>query len=256
MGTALRNPGQLLSMLCDSASVAAGAVLVQGASNDTCALPSAANTRAKVLGLAYQAGSSSANSAISIVSNGVWAAVAGGTITRGDVLVVGGATGTVISASISTPADAAVVGLALESAVSGENVAVLIGERPRMGGVVLPFVANGAITANRIVVASTGAKVAMPGGADPVEGVVGVAANAAADTETVYVIVSGYATVTDSGSGVSAGDNLAVAGTTGTAKNAAPSAGVNSMVVGTCLTTTSASGSIPVLVNPFLMQGA
>jgi hypothetical protein len=85
---------------------------------------------------------------------------------------------------------------------------------------------------------------------------VGVAAHAAADGETVYVIVSGYATVTDSGSGVSAGDNLAVAGTTGTAKNAAPSAGVNSMVVGTCLTTTSASGSIPVLVNPFLMQGA
>jgi uncharacterized Zn-binding protein involved in type VI secretion len=94
MGTAFRNPGQVVSMLCDSASVAAGAVLVQGASNDTCALPSAASTRAKVVGIAYQAGSSSANSAISIVVNGVWAAVAGGTITRGDVLVVGGTTGT------------------------------------------------------------------------------------------------------------------------------------------------------------------
>ena len=52
MGTAFRNPGQVVSMLCDSANVAAGAVLVQGASNDTCALPSAANTRAKVIGIA------------------------------------------------------------------------------------------------------------------------------------------------------------------------------------------------------------
>lgn len=255
MGTALRNPGQLLSMLCDSASVVAGAVLVQGASNDTCALPSAANTRAKVIGIAYQAGSTSANSSISIVVNGVWAAVAAGTITRGDVLVVGGATGTVISASISTPADAAVVGLALESAVSGESVAVLLGERPMGNGTVMVFTANGAITANRIVVASTGAKVAMPGGADPTSGVVGVALAAAADGAPVYVMTHGYTTVTDSGSGVTAGANLAVAGTSGVAKTAAPAGGTNTFCVGTALTTTAASGAIPVLVRPFSFQG-
>ena len=256
MGTAFRNPGQVVSMLCDSASVAAGAVLVQGASNDTCALPGAANTRAKVIGIAYQAGSSSANSAISVIVNGIWAAVAGGTITRGDVLVVGGTTGTVISASISTPADAAVVGLALESAVSGESVAVLIGDRPRSAGTVMVFTANGAITANRAVVASTGAKVAMPGGADPTSGVIGVALAAAADGEPVYVMTHGYALVTDSGSGVTAGNNLAIAGATGTVKTAAPSTGANTFCVGTALTTTAASGSVPTLVRPFMMQGA
>ena len=55
--------------------------------------------------------------------------------------------------------------------------------------------------------------------------------------------------------GFAAGNNLAVAGTTGTGKTAAPSTGVNSMCVGTVLTTTSASGSIPVLVRPFMLQG-
>lgn len=256
MGTALRNPGQEIALLCDSASVVEGAALFQGASNDTVMLPAAANTAAKFIGLAYQAGSSSANAPITVIRDGIWPAVAAGAITRGDRLVAGDTSGGVIAESLSTPPDATRIGIALESVSSGERVAVLIGTLPANAGTVLTFVANGAITANRIVVASTGGKVAMPGGADPTEGVVGVALEAAADAASVRVCVLGYATVTDSGSGVSAGDNLAVAGTTGTGKNAAPSAGVNSMCVGTVLTTTSASGAIPVLVRPFLMQGA
>ena len=118
------------------------------------------------VGIAYQAGSSSANSAISVIVSGIWAAVAGGTITRGDVLVVGGTTGTVISASISTPPTrpwwvsprVRRVGRVRRGADRGP---------PRSAGTVMVFTANGAITANRIVVASTGAKVAMPGAPTP-----------------------------------------------------------------------------------------
>ena len=74
---------------------------------------------------------------------------------------------------------------------------------------------------------------------------IGVALAAAADGEPVYVMTHGYALVTDSGSGVTAGNNLAVAGTTGTAKTAAPRAGPTLFCVGTALTTTAASGLHP-----------
>lgn len=255
MGLAFRNPGQIVTMPCDSASVVDGAALFQGASNDSVMLPGAANTSAKFIGLAYLAGATSASQPISVVKDGIWAGVAAGTIVRGDRVVAADTSGGVQSESLSTPADASRIGVALESVSSGERVAILVGAQPSASGTVLTFVANGAITANRIVVASTGGKVAMPGGADPTSGVVGVALEAAADAASVRVCVLGYATVTDSGSGVTAGNNLAVAGTTGTGKTAAPSTGVNSMCVGTVLTTTAASGSIPVLVRPFMLQG-
>lgn len=254
MGTALRNPGHVLSLLCDSASVLEGAVLVQGASNDTCALPSAANTRSRVLGLAYVAGSSSANGPMSLVTNGVWPGIAGGSITRGDVLVVAGTTGTVQSASLSTPVDASVVGVAMESVSSGERVAILIGARQRFSGVVLPMTASGAITANTIVIAGNGVAAA-PGGANPTAPILGVALNTVADGATVYVCVSGYATVTDSGSGVTANARITAAGTSGLGSTAAPAGGTNCAIVGIALATTAASGSIPVFVAPSTVQG-
>lgn len=245
------------SLSCDSANVLEGAVLVQGASNDTCALPSVASSREAILGLAVSAGLTSANGQMTIAAPGcVFPGIAAGTITRGDVLVVGGATGTVVAVSQTTPPDATRVGVAMESAVSGSRVAILIGADSPPRGAVVPFVANGAITANTIVVASTSSRAAAPGSADPTSGVLGVALNTVADAATVYVVVSGVANVTDSGSGVTAGNNIAVAGTGGTGKTAAPSAGANTMCVGTALATVAASGTIPVLVNPFVMQGA
>lgn len=254
MGIALRNPGHVLPMLCDSASVLEGAVLVQGASNDTCALPSAANTRAQILGLAYVSGNSTANGAMSVVTGGAWAGIAGDTITRGDLLVVGGATGIVISASLATPADASIVGVALESALVGERVAVLIGAKQRFSGVVLPFTASGAITANTGCIAGNGVASA-PGGASPTAPLLGVALNTVTDGQTVYVCVSGVAYVTDSGSGVSATARVTVSGTGGLGLAAAPAGGTNCAILGIALATTAASGSIPVLVAPSTYQG-
>lgn len=255
MGTALRNPGQVIALACDSASVAEGAALFVGASNDTVKLPSGANTREKFVGLAYAAGSTSANKGISIVTNGVFAATASGAITRGDKLVVAAAAGTVASESLTTPADATRIGIAMESVADGERVAVLIGAQPAGRGTVIAFIANGAILANSIVVASTATKVVAPAGADRTKGVVGVALNLCADGDTCYVCVSGYAYVVDSGAGVSVGDHIAIAGSTGLGKTAAPSTGTNDMVVGCALATTAASGNIPVVVNPYVLQG-
>ena len=254
MGIALRNPGHLLPLLCDSASVLDGAVLVQGASNDTCALPSAANTRAQILGLAIVSGNSTANGPITLATNGAYPGIAGGSITRGDLLVVAGATGTVQSASLSTPPDASIVGVALESASSGERVAILIGASQRFSGVVLPFTASGAITANTIVIAGNGVATA-PGGANPTAPVLGVALNTVADGATVYVCVSGRAAVTDSGSGVTANARITASGTGGLGVAAAPAGGTNVAIVGIALATTAASGSIPVLVAPSTYQG-
>lgn len=254
MATANRNPGHVLPLLCDSASVLEGAVLVQGASNDTVALPSAANTRAKIIGLAYAAGSSSANGPMSVVTDGVWAGIAGGTIVRGDLLVVAGVTGTVASVSLSTPADASIVGVAMESASSGERVAILIGAVQRFSGVVLPFTASGSINANTIVIAGNGVAAA-PGGASPTSPILGVALNTVTNGQTVYVCVSGYATVTDSGSGVTANDRITASGTGGLGLTAAPGAGTNCAIVGVALSTTVASGSIPVAVMPSTVQG-
>lgn len=252
----MRNPGQIVGFLCDSASVLEGAVLVQGASNDTVALPSAANSTEKFIGLAYQDGSATANEAVSVVLNGIFAARAAGTITRGDRLVIAGATGTVQAASLTTPANATVIGIALGSAVNGERVAVLIGAVAQSLANFRAFTASGSITANTIVVAAAAGAASAPGGADPTEGVLGVALNTVTNGQTVYVALAGsIANVTDSGAGVTYGDNIAVAGVGGTGKTAAPSAGTNSMCIGTALATTTASGSIPVLVQPFMFQG-
>lgn len=256
MGTALRNPGQVIGLLCDSANVAEGAALFQGASNDTVKLPSAANSREKFIGIAYAAGSTSANKPVSVIINGVFAATASGAITRGDKVVIAAATGTVSSEALTTPPDATRIGIALESVADGERVAILIGTQPGGRGTVIAFVASGAITANTIVVAAGTSKAKVAAGADPTKGVLGVALNSVADGETVYVCTNGVASVTDSGAGVTFADHIAAAGATGLGKTAAPATGANDMVVGVALATTAASGSIPVMVNPYLMQGA
>lgn len=254
MGTAMRNPGQIIGYGCESATVAVGAVLVQGAADDAVKLPSGANSTEAVIGLCYQAVSTTDPNASAVI-NGVWQGIASGAITRGDKLVIANSSGHVASASASTPPNASIVGRALESVSNGEDVAILIGGDSLDAGLVLPFTASGSIAANTIVVAGNGVAAA-PGGADPVSGVIGVALNSVTNGQTVYVQVAGRASVTDSGSGVSGGANIAVAGTNGYGKTAAPSTGANTMCVGTALATTSASGLIPVLINPFVMQGA
>lgn len=255
MGTSLRNPGQVVALLCDNAGVNEGSALMRGAANDSVKLPGAANSRESFVGIAYQNGNAAAGKSISVVVNGVWPAFASSAITRGDKVVIAGAAGSVASESLTTPPDAVRIGIALESVLSGERVAILIGTQPGGRGVVSAYVASGAITANTIVVAAGANAAKVAAGADPVKGVLGIALNSCLDTETVYVCSQGVANLTDSGAGVTFGDNVAVAGATGLGKTAAPAPGTNSMCVGTALATTLAAGLIPVAVNPFVFQG-
>lgn len=256
MGMSLRNPGQQIALLCQSANVAAGAVLVQGTANDSVKLPSGAGSRESFVGVAYQAGLASTTQAISVIINGVFACTASGSITAGDRLVIGGALGTVASESASTPADATRIGRALETVTDGQSVAVLIGaDQPSFSGTVIKRTAGGSILANSLVIAAGSNTVVATAGASPTAAIVGVALNAASSTETVYVVTSGLALVTDSGSGVTANDFITSGGATGLGLTAAPAGGTNCAVVGIALATTAASGSIPVSVCPGRIQG-
>jgi hypothetical protein len=255
MGTAMRNPGQMLGMLCESSGVLAGAVLVQGSANDSVKLPTGANSAEKFVGIAYQNGLVSTTQPIPLVINGVWSATASGAITRGSRLVIGGALGTVSAETYSTPASATRIGIALESGSDGDVVAVLIGaDTAGAFGTVIARTASGAIVGNRIVIAGNSV-VTYPAGASPTGALLGVSLNSAADGETVYVCTSGVALVTDSGSGVTANDFITSGGATGLGLTAAPGAGTNCGVVGIALNTTAASGSIAVDVAPSRIQG-
>lgn len=255
MGIADRNPGQLVPFSCSSASVAEGAVLVVGAANDIVKLPTAASSSEQFVGLAAYPWSATAGSPVDVVINGVWPAIAAGTITRGDRVVIGGATGTVVSESLTTPANATRVGVALESATTGARVAILVGNVPGFSGAVLKMVAGvGGTTANCLVRAGDGTAI-LPGGASPTTALLGVALNTTLAGETVYVVTSGTAVVVDSGSGVTAGDYITAAGTNGKGLTAAPAGGTNCAVVGVALNTVAADGNITVAVTPNRIQG-
>ena len=173
----------------------------------------------------------------------------------GNHVVVGGATGTVVSESLTTPANATRVGIALESVTTGARVAILIGNVPSFSGTVLKMVAGvGGTTANCLVIAGNGTAV-LPGGGSPTAAILGVALNTALAGETVYVVTSGTAVVVDSGSGVNANDFITAAGTNGKGLTAAPAGGTNCSVVGIALTTTAANGNITVAVSPSRIQG-
>ena len=258
MGTSSRFVMEsLYPLACDSASVLEGAVLVQGASNDTCALPSGASSRQQILGLCYQDFNGAAGSPVTIVAPGaIFPGIAAGSITRGDVVVIGGATGTVVSVSATTPVDATRVGVAMESVSSGERVAILIGASQSFAGTVIPLTSGAAITANTLVIAAGASTVIPTAGASPTAAIVGVALNAATGAgQTVYVCTSGRAYVTDSGAGVTANDFITSGGATGLGAAAALAGGTNCAVVGIALATTAASGSIPVSVCPSRIQG-
>lgn len=256
MGMANRNPGQLLPLLCQSSGVLAGAALVQGTANDSVKLPSGANSRERFIGIAYEAGRLSTSQGISVVINGVWACTASGSITAGDRLVIASALGAVASESGTTPVDATRIGVALETVTDGQTVAVLIGaDQPSFSGTVIKRTAGGSVLANSLVIAAGSNTVIATAGASPTAAIVGVALNAASSTETVYVVTSGLALVTDSGSGVTANDFITSGGATGLGLTAAPAGGTNCAVVGIALATTAASGLIPVSVCPGRIQG-
>lgn len=258
MGTALRQPNQILPLVCESASVLDGAVLVMGSADDKVALPAGADTTLPVIGLAHVPPSSTSGVTLDVVVSGVYAGIASAAITRGALVTVAGTTGKVKALGLTSGAGATIVGMAMESvSADGDRVAILLLPQARPS-VVMPFTAGtGGTTANAIVVVgSASGQVVLPGGADPTKGVIGIALTTVLATEAAKVIVSGPALLV-AGSNISIGENVAVHGVTGYGKNAAPSAGTNSMCVGTALEAITAAGSVPglVLVNPFMFQG-
>jgi len=104
-----------------------GAVLVNAVGADhTAALPAGASPdplTIAILGLSHQAVVSTQTGA-DVVTSGIFPGVAAGSITRGQLLTVGNSSGGVIVAAPGAGSNVAVIGYAMESASSGERVAI------------------------------------------------------------------------------------------------------------------------------------
>jgi hypothetical protein len=110
-----------------------------------------------------------------------------------------------------------------------------------------------------VVVGSADHKVALPAGADPTGGVVGLVHRPDGTTATSGAVVDVVSTgiyPAVASAAISRGAKVAIAGTTGKVKTAAPAAGTNSMILGTALEAAAADGDrISVLLSISLMQG-
>jgi hypothetical protein len=249
--------GEVTMFTAGTGGVTSGAAVVQDTTtNRQVVLPAAADQRTGVIGIALA--TALVGVLVPVMVAGPAIATASGTITRGDVLTPADATGKVKSDSLTTGVCAMAVGFALDSATNGNPVLVLVGPFQIPNGIVRTFVAGtGGVTVNCAVVAdtTTNRQVVLPAGADPVNGVLGIALNTAIATGTVAVLMHGIATVQDSGAGFARGARLAIAGVNGQLKTAAPGAGTNDMILGTALDTVGASGTGLAFINPCLMQG-
>lgn len=242
--------------------VAAGATITDGAvvvvdtvGDDKCKLPAGVGDFA-VVGLAKieGGGTKAAGLGVDVVTHGVHAAKASGAITRGDRVCIANAAGDVKTAGYAVGASR-VVGYALESASSGERVAVLVmpGAMPNLRIEVLT--AEGAITANTAVKVGTANNKVVPATANPVAGLVGVALHAAADGELVAVCTGGVVPVVTQAD-LTRGQNVTVGDAAGGVKPAAPSTGANAQLLGTAMASGTAPAATNVLVNVNMMQGA
>lgn len=255
MGLSMRAPGQGIITFVAEATITDGNVVVQGAADDKCKLP-ASTADYVVLGLAKieGGGTVASGSGCDVVTSGVWPAVAAGTIVRGDRVVIANTAGGVKAGNYGVAA-ARVVGYAMESASSGERVAVLVmpGAMPNLK--IEVFTAEGTVTANTAVKVGTGANQVVPATTDLVTGLVGVALHTVTTGLPVAVCTGGVVPVITQGN-TTLGANLTVGDTAGGVKVAAPSAGVNAQLIGTAMTAVTAPAVCNVLVNVNMMQGA
>lgn len=110
-----------------------------------------------------------------------------------------------------------------------------------------------------VVVGTADHKVALPAGADPTGGVVGLVhrpdGTSAASGAIVDVVATGiYPAV--AAAAITRGAKVAINGATGKVKTAAPAAGTNTMILGTALESAAADGDrITVALSISLMQG-
>lgn len=124
--TARRTPDFIVPFVCETATVPEGSVMAVGAADNKAKLAGATpGISAGLLGLAKDA-NTTAGATLDIVTSGVFPAIAGGTISRGDPLTSDSA-GAVVTAAPSGGTNIAIIGHALASAVAGDRVPVLIG---------------------------------------------------------------------------------------------------------------------------------
>lgn len=135
MGLSNRFPGQLVPV--ESESILTDGMIVRvGSADNTVRLPGGASPTTSLLGCMMRPDGSACavGDTIDLVLNGVYPLIAAGTITRGDFVTSGGTDGSVITETASAGVNVAVIGQALESAVTGDRVAVAINPFMKQGG--------------------------------------------------------------------------------------------------------------------------
>lgn len=124
MATARRNPDFIVTIQNETTTVPEGSVMTVGTANNTVKLAGATpGIAAPCIGLAFNA--ATAAGPLDIVTSGIFPAIAGGTITRGDPLT-SDAAGAVVTAAPAGGTNIAIIGYAMASAVAADRVAVMI----------------------------------------------------------------------------------------------------------------------------------
>ncbi len=244
----------IFSFLSQSA-ITARSVVVLGSVDGSVALPSAAQTMRGVIGVADNAIASGSYG--DVITGGIARCNATGTITRGDAVVVADTAGTVVALALGQAVSVQGVGIAMESAVTGDVVSVMIKPFTVANGVVLPFVAGvGGTTASAGVIQSTATDllVVIAGDVPTLAPQIGIALTTEIAGATVYVVTSGITGMTDSGSGWTRGQMITTSAT-GLGKTAAPAGGTNCGIIGIALESATASQTKKIFVRPFMMQG-
>jgi len=252
------------------AALTAGQVVVQGTADGHCTGPSGADIRSGILGIARNAVTTaqvtaSQNNVCELDRAGIVRCVANGTITRGDTVTVATSAGDVKTFnSLTTGPGAQKVGIALESVTTTQNVAVYLtlGDQAGNASCIGVYTAGvGGVTVNMVCTFGTSADathVILPSGADlTLSGAVaGVALATVAAGASVPVLQLGYGLVTAGDTSITTGGMpLAIQGTTGAVKLAAPGGGTNDFIVGysTGPITNATTGTA--LICPQIVQG-
>jgi hypothetical protein len=135
----MRNPNQIVAMTMDS-GVAINqvegtlVVLKTGAVNDTVTLPSGTQPTTPLFGLLYEQGPAVSGGTVQVVISGIWPGIAQGTMNAGDEATAYSTAGSVQSISgLAGGTNAGIIGTVLESATTGQRVAIDIGPYVKQG---------------------------------------------------------------------------------------------------------------------------
>ena len=100
------------------------------------ALPGGASPTTPLLGVVHRPDGSTAaiGDTVDVVISGVYPVIAGGSISRKNLITSGGTDGTAIAESASAGTNVGVLGQAIEDGVSGDRVATVINPFIKQGG--------------------------------------------------------------------------------------------------------------------------